>query len=51
MCAYLALYNFRKNIAEKTKDNPLWKVQTLLNELNYNGKRMWVTGKWVSIDE
>ena len=26
-------------------------MQTLLNELNYNGKRMWVTGKWVSIDE
>ena len=49
--AYLALYDFCKNIAKKTKDNPLWKVQTLLDELNFNGKRVWVTGKWVSIDE
>ena len=26
-------------------------MQTILDELNYNAKRMWVTGMWVSIDE
>jgi hypothetical protein len=33
------------------KKNPLWKIQPLLDELNHNAKKMWTTGKWVSIDE
>ena len=49
--AYFALYDFRVNIKEQTIKNPLWKIQTLLDELNHNARKMWTTGKWVSIDE
>ena len=35
----------------KQKKNPLWKVQLYLDELNAQAQKMWVTGKYVSIDE
>ena len=38
--SYLALYDFRRNVVEETNNNPLWKVQTILDELNYNAKRI-----------
>lgn len=49
---FLALYDFRHPPTKaQAKKSPLWKVQPLLDELNDNARKMWVTGKWVSIDE
>ena len=48
---FAAFYDFRKCTKSAVKNNPLFKVQTLLDELNRNAKKMWRTGKWVSIDE
>jgi hypothetical protein len=29
----------------------MWKVQSLVDELNYWARKHWVPGKWVAIDE
>ncbi len=41
------LYDAKK----KTAKNPLWKIQHFFDKLNENIARMWILGKWVSIDE
>ena len=48
---FMCVYDFRVNANTKKEKNPLWKVQSLLTELNHQAKKMWLTGKWVSIDE
>jgi len=45
------MYDFRKDPKAESKKNPLFKIQLLLDELNHQAKKMWVTGKWVAIDE
>ena len=35
----------------KQKENPLWKVQALIYELNKQAKDMWVTGVFITINE
>ena len=46
------MYDFRHPpIKAQVMKKPLWKIEPLLDELNENAKKMWVTGKWVSIDE
>ena len=45
------MFDFRHDARRETAKNPLWKVQHLLDELNDNAQRMWIPGKWVSIDE
>jgi len=45
------MFDFRQNAWKETVKNPLWKVQHLLDKLNENARRMWIPGKWVSIDE
>ena len=48
---FMCLYDFRLNANTEKEKNPLWKVQSLLDELNHQAKKMWLPGKWVSIDE
>jgi len=42
---------FRKDPTEEKKKNPLWKIQPLLDELNFQATNMWLPGKRVAIDE
>jgi hypothetical protein len=48
---FLTLSNYRLNPAEEQRKNPMWKVQSLLDELNHRARKHWVPGKWVAIDE
>jgi hypothetical protein len=48
---FMCMFDFRHDARRETAKNPLWKVQHLLDELNDNAQRMWIPGKWVSIDE
>ena len=48
---FLCFYDFRKDPKTEAAKNPLWKVQPLLDELNEQARKMWITGRWVSIDE
>jgi len=48
---FLALYDFRATPKQEAEKNPLWKVQSLLHELNNQAQKMWTTGRCVSIDE
>jgi hypothetical protein len=48
---FMCMFNFRKDAKKETAQNPLWKVQGLLEELNNNAAKMWIPGKWISIDE
>ena len=43
--------NYRENPGEAQKKDALWKVWKLLTELNKQAKDMWLTGKFVAIDE
>ncbi len=45
------MFDFREDAKKETAKNPLWKVQRLLDELNENAAKMWILGKWLSIDE
>ena len=36
---------------QRPPKNPLWKVQSLLDKLSEQARKMWITGRWVSIDE
>ena len=45
------MYDCRLDPTTEKKKNPLWKIQSLLDELNHQAKKMWLTGRWVSIDE
>eukprot|EP00986_Skeletonema_menzelii_P001102 scaffold298_cov130-Skeletonema_menzelii.AAC.5 len=47
----MCMYDPRVDIREETKKDPLFKVRPLLDELNTQARKMWRTGKWVSIDE
>ena len=33
------------------KNDPLWKVATILDELQKNSQRCWLPGKWLAIDK
>ncbi len=48
---FFTLSNYRLNPAEEQRKNPMWKVQSLINELNYRARLHWIPGKWVAIDE
>jgi hypothetical protein len=48
---YFSMADYRDNPKQKQQENPLWKVQELLDELNKQAKDMWLPGKWVAIDE
>jgi hypothetical protein len=48
---FMCMFDFRQDIRKETVENPLWKVQYLLDELNDNAAKMRITGKCVSIDE
>ena len=48
---FMCMFDFQQDARKETAKNPLWKVQHLLDELNENARRMWIPGKWVSIDE
>jgi hypothetical protein len=43
--------DFRENPKDSQQANPLWKVQTLIDELNEQASCMWLPGKFVAIDE
>ncbi len=47
----MCLYDHRDNAREETKKDPLFKVRPLLDELNRQAKKMWLPGKFVSVDE
>ncbi len=44
------LADYRDNPREKQKEDPLWKVRQLIDELNKQAKDMWIPGKWGAID-
>ena len=47
----MCFYDHRQDLRKAKEQNPLFKVQPLLDELNYQARKMWRTGKFVSIDE
>jgi hypothetical protein len=48
---FMCMFDFRQEARKETAENPLWKVQHLLDELNKNARRMWIPGKCVCIYE
>jgi hypothetical protein len=48
---FFTLADYRDNPSVKQKEDPLWKVRQLIDELNKQAKDMWIPGKWVAIDE
>jgi hypothetical protein len=48
---YFTLSDFCENPKDSQQANLLWKVQTLLDELNVQASSMWVPGKFLAIDE
>mgnify|MGYP003894362215 CR=1 FL=1 len=48
---FFCCYDFRVNPKVEAAKNPLWKIQPLLDELNTQARKMWTTGRWISIDE
>jgi hypothetical protein len=48
---FLACYDFQKYPKQSQKDDPLWKVASVLEHLRKNCQRCWVPGKFVSINE
>jgi hypothetical protein len=47
----MCMFDFREDAKKETAKNPLWKVQLFLDELNDCAAKMWIPGKWLSIDE
>ena len=47
----MCLYDFRENPRTLQKRDPLWKVASILDELQKNAQHCWVTGQFVAIDE
>jgi hypothetical protein len=45
------MFDFHEDAKKETKKNPLWTVQRLLDKLNDNASKMWITRKYLSIDE
>jgi hypothetical protein len=43
--------NYRDYPKQKQQENPLWKVQEFIDELNKQAKDMWLPGKFVAINE
>jgi len=41
---FFTLTDYRDNPKEKQKEDPLWKVRTLIDELNKQAKDMWIPG-------
>jgi hypothetical protein len=48
---FMCMFDFHENAKKEMMKNPLWKVQHLLDKLNNNAAKMWIPGKWLSIDE
>ncbi len=48
---YFTMANYCDNPKQKQQENPLWKVQELLDKLNKQAKDMWLPGKWVAINK
>ncbi len=47
-CQFMCLYDVMEMLQAK---DPLWQVAPILIELPKNLEHLWVTGKWVAIDE
>jgi hypothetical protein len=48
---FMCMFDFREDAMKETAKNPLWKVQRFLDKLNDNAAKMWIPGKWLSINE
>ncbi len=48
---FMCMFYFCENAKKEMAKTPLLKVQHLLDELNNNAAKMWIPGKWLSIDE
>jgi hypothetical protein len=48
---FMNLADCRKDPVLEKAENPLWKVQSLLKELNYQTWKMWIPRKFIAIDE
>jgi hypothetical protein len=48
---FMCMFDFREDAKKETAKNLLWKVQRFLDELNDNAAKMWMPGKWLSINE
>ena len=50
-CCFMCMFVFCEGAKKMTTKNSLWKVQRLLDKLNNNAAKMWILGKWFSIDK
>ncbi len=50
-CRFLTSSNYRWNPVEEQRKDLMWKVQSLLDELNHRARKHWIPGKWVAINE
>jgi hypothetical protein len=50
-CCFMCMFVFCEGAKKMTAKNSLWKVQRLLDKLNDNAAKMWILGKWFSIDK
>ncbi len=48
---FLCWYDFHQNAKDAAAKDSLWKVCLVLHHLNKQARLMWVTGKYVSVDE
>jgi hypothetical protein len=48
---FLTLTNYRLNPSEEQRKNPMWKVQSLVAELNYRARQIWIPGECIAIDK
>jgi hypothetical protein len=51
LLAFLTLSNYQLNPAEEQQRNPIWKVQSLIDELNHCARKCWMLRKVVAIDK
>ncbi len=48
---FFTLSNYKLNVSKEQRKNLMWKVQSLLDELNHRAKKNWIPGEWVASDE
>ncbi len=51
LCCFLTLTNYHLNPSKEQHKNPMWKVQSLVAELNYRARQNWIPGECVAIDK
>ena len=50
-CQFMCMYDFHQDPKKLHEKDPLWKVATIMDELQKNSQRCWLPGKWLAIDK